>query len=85
MKEFLRDSECSKADILRKVKESLLGKTKEELQKMIQPGEIEKLPVIIAFLILAFLNDPKYNGMDIHTFFDKALGEKKEAKPDAPK
>ena len=85
MKELFRDNECSKTDILRKVKESFSGKTKEELQEMIRPGKIEKLPVIIAFLILAFLNDPKYSGMDIYTFLDKVLGEKKEAKPDAPK
>jgi hypothetical protein len=80
MKEFLRDNDVSsKADILKEVKESLPGKTKEELQKMIQPGGKEKLPVIIVLLISAFVQDPKYDGMDIDTFLDHVLRDNKSA------
>jgi hypothetical protein len=79
MKKFFRDNKCSKTDILKKVKESFYGKTKEELQEMIKPGKKEKLPVIIVMLISVFVNDPKYEDMDIYTFLDKVLGEKEMA------
>jgi DNA-binding MarR family transcriptional regulator len=79
MKEFFGDNNVSKADILKKAKESLSRKTKEEIQKMIQPVEIEKLPVFMAALISAYVKNPIYGGMDIDTFLEYALGDNRAA------
>jgi hypothetical protein len=76
MKEFLRDNDVSKADLRKKVKESLHGKTKEELQEIIKSGKIEKLPAFIAILISAYV---KNYDMGIDTFLDHVFGDNKAA------
>jgi hypothetical protein len=78
MKEFLRDNNVSKADIRKQVKEFFFfRKTKEELEEMIKPGKIEKLPVIVALLISAFI---KNYDMGMDDFLDHVFGDNKAAK-----
>jgi hypothetical protein len=83
MKKFLEGNDIqdiSKADFYNKAKGLLFGKTIEELQEMIKPGEREKLPVFVCFIIMAFTHDIKTGScMNMETFIDHVFGKGKAA------
>jgi hypothetical protein len=70
--------DISKADFYNKAKELVFGKTIEELREMTKPGEREKLPVFVFFLISAFVKDFKSGDlMNMDTFIDHVFGDTK--------
>jgi hypothetical protein len=71
MRLYLREKRISKTDLRRVAKKYIFGKTIEELQEMLKPGEREKLPVIIALLISALVKEAKSG--DVNAFLDRLL------------
>jgi hypothetical protein len=71
MRLYLREKRISKTDLCRVAKKYIFGKTIEELQEMLKPGEREKLPVIIALLISALVKEAKSG--DVNAFLDRLL------------
>lgn len=55
LKKFVKDNSVSKTDVDAIFSNIIFGSTLEELQEMVKPGNKEKLPVIVALLISAFI------------------------------
>lgn len=84
----------SKADVDAIFSNIIFGSTLEELQEMVKPGNKEKLPVIVALLISAFIADIKNGTLhEVNTVLDRIygkatqqleIGEQKSDIPDDP-
>ena len=76
LKKFCKDNAISKADVDMVFKNLIFGKTIEELQDMIRPGNKEKLPVIVVLLISAFIQDMKSGTLkEVNTVLDRIWGK----------
>lgn len=94
LKKFVKDNSVSKADVDAIFSNIIFGSTLEELQEMVKPGNKEKLPVIVALLISAFIADIKNGTLhEVNTVLDRIygkatqqleIGEQKSDIPDAP-
>lgn len=94
LKKFVKDNSVSKADVDAIFSNIIFGSTLEELQEMVKPGNKEKLPVIVALLISAFIQDIKNGTLhEVNTVLDRIygkatqqleIGEQKSDIPDDP-
>ena len=94
LKKFVKDNSVSKADVDAIFSNIIFGSTLEELQEMVKPGNKEKLPVIVALLISAFIADIKNGTLhEVNTVLDRIygkasqqleIGEQKSDIPDDP-
>ncbi|MBQ6566941.1 MAG: hypothetical protein IJL80_07780 [Treponema sp.] len=94
LKKFVKDNSVSKSDVDASFSNIIFGRTLEELQDMVKPGKKEKLPVIVALLISAFIADIKNGTLhEVNTVLDRIygkatqqveVGEKKSDIPDDP-
>lgn len=94
LKKFVKDNSVSKSDVDAIFSNIIFGSTLEELQDMVKPGNKEKLPVIVALLISAFIADIKNGTLhEVNTVLDRIygkatqqveVGEKKSDIPDDP-
>lgn len=94
LKKFVKDNSVSKSDVDAIFSNIIFGSTLEELQDMVKPGKKEKLPVIVALLISAFIADIKNGTLhEVNTVLDRIygkatqqveVGEKKSDIPDDP-
>ena len=94
LKKFVKDNSVSKADVDAIFSNIIFGSTLEELQDMVKPGKKEKLPVIVALLISAFIADIKNGTLhEVNTVLDRIygkathqveVGEKRSDIPDDP-
>lgn len=94
LKKFVKDNSVSKADVDAIFSNIIFGSTLEELQEMVKPGKKEKLPVIVALLISAFIADIKNGTLhEVNTVLDRIygkatqqveVGEKRSDIPDDP-
>jgi len=76
LKKFCKDNAISKADVDMVFKNLIFGKTIEELQEMIKPGQKEKLPVIVVLLISAFIHDMQNGTLkEVNTVLDRVWGK----------
>jgi len=76
LKKFCKDNSISKADVDMVFKNLIFGKTIEELQEMIKPGQKEKLPVIVVLLICAFIHDMQNGTLkEVNTVLDRVWGK----------
>lgn len=94
LKKFVKDNRVSKSDVDAIFSNIIFGSTLEELQEMVKPGNEEKLPVIVALLISAFIADIKKGTLsEVNTVLDRIygkatqqleIGEQKSDIPDDP-
>lgn len=94
LKKFVKDNRVSKSDVDAIFSNIIFGSTLEELQEMVKPGNKEKLPVIVALLISAFIADIKKGTLsEVNTVLDRIygkatqqleIGEQKSDIPDDP-
>lgn len=94
LKKFVKDNSVSKSDVDAIFSNIIFGSTLEELQDMVKPGNKEKLPVIVALLISAFIADIKNGTLhEVNTVLDRIygkatqqveVGEKRSDIPDDP-
>lgn len=94
LKKFVKDNSVSKSDVDAIFSNIIFGSTLEELQEMVKPGNKEKLPVIVALLISAFIADIKNGTLhEVNTVLDRIygkatqqveIGEQKSDIPDDP-
>ena len=94
LKKFVKDNRVSKSDVDAIFSNIIFGSTLEELQEMVKPGNKEKLPVIVALLISAFIADIKNGTLhEVNTVLDRIygkatqqleIGEQKSDIPDDP-
>lgn len=94
LKKFVKDNRVSKSDVDAIFSNIIFGSTFEELQEMVKPGNKEKLPVIVALLISAFIADIKKGTLsEVNTVLDRIygkatqqleIGEQKSDIPDDP-
>ena len=94
LKKFVKDNSVSKSDVDAIFSNIIFGSTLEELQEMVKPGKKEKLPVIVALLISAFIADIKNGTLhEVNTVLDRIygkatqqveIGEQKSDIPDDP-
>lgn len=94
LKKFVKDNSVSKTDVDAIFSNIIFGSTLEELQEMVKPGNKEKLPVIVALLISAFIQDIKNGTLhEVNTVLDRIygkatqqleIGEQKSDIPDDP-
>lgn len=94
LKKFVKDNKVSKSDVDAIFSNIIFGSTLEELQDMVKPGNKEKLPVIVALLISAFIADIKNGTLhEVNTVLDRIygkatqqveIGEQKSDIPDDP-
>ena len=94
LKKFVKDNSVSKSDVDAIFSNIIFGSTLEELQEMVEPGNKEKLPVIVALLISAFIADIKNGTLhEVNTVLDRIygkatqqveIGEQKSDIPDDP-
>lgn len=94
LKKFVKDNSVSKSDVDAIFSNIIFGSTLEELQNMVKPGSKEKLPVIVALLISAFIADIKNGTLhEVNTVLDRIygkatqqveIGEQKSDIPDDP-
>lgn len=94
LKKFVKDNRVSKSDVDAIFSNIIFGSTLEELQEMVKPGNKEKLPVIVALLISAFIADIKKGTLsEVNTVLDRIygkatqqleIGEQKNDIPDDP-
>ena len=94
LKKFVKDNSVSKADVDAIFTNLIFGSTLEELQEMTKKGNQEKLPVIVALLISAFIADIKKGTLsEVNTVLDRIygkatqqveVGERKSDIPDDP-
>lgn len=94
LKKFVKDNSVSKADVDAIFSNIIFGSTLEELQDMVKPGKKEKLPVIVALLVSAFIADIKNGTLhEVNTVLDRIygkatqqveVGEKRSDIPDDP-
>ncbi|MBR1715620.1 MAG: hypothetical protein IJ717_11850 [Treponema sp.] len=94
LKKFVKDNRVSKSDVDAIFSNIIFGSTLEELQEMVKPGNKEKLPVIVALLISAFIADSKNGTLhEVNTVLDRIygkatqqleIGEQKSDIPDDP-
>ena len=76
LKKFVKDNSVSKSDVDAIFSNLIFGSTLEELQEMIKPGNKEKLPVIVALLISAFIADIKNGTLhEVNTVLDRIYGK----------
>lgn len=76
LKKFVKDNSVSKADVDAIFSNIIFGSTLEELQEMVKPGNKEKLPVIVALLISAFIQDIKNGTLhEVNTVLDRIYGK----------
>ena len=76
LKKFLKDISVSKTDVDAIFSNIIFGSTLEELQEMVKPGNKEKLPVIVALLISAFIQDIKNGTLhEVNTVLDRIYGK----------
>ena len=76
LKKFVKDNRVSKADVDAIFSNIIFGSTLEELQDMVRPGNKEKLPVIVALLISAFIADIKNGTLhEVNTVLDRIYGK----------
>lgn len=94
LKKFVKDNRVSKSDVDAIFSNIIFGSTLEELQEMVKPGNKEKLPVIVALLISAFIADIKNGTLhEVNSVLDRIygkatqqleIGEQKSDIPDDP-
>ena len=91
LKGFVKDNRVSKADVDAIFSNLIFGSTLEEFQDMVKPGNKEKLPVIVALCISAFIADIKKGTLsEVNTVLDRIYGkaaqsvEMSERKSDIP-
>lgn len=94
LKKFVKDNSVSKSDVDAIFSNIIFGSTLEELQEMVKPGNKEKLPVIVALLISAFIADIKNGTLhEVNSVLDRIygkatqqleIGEQKSDIPDDP-
>lgn len=94
LKKFVKDNRVSKSDVDAIFSNIIFGSTLEELQEMVKPGKKEKLPVIVALLISAFIADIKNGTLhEVNSVLDRIygkatqqleIGEQKSDIPDDP-
>ena len=94
LKKFVKDNRVSKSDVDAILSNIIFGSTLEELQEMVKPGNKEKLPVIVALLISAFIADIKNGTLhEVNSVLDRIygkatqqleIGEQKSDIPDDP-
>ncbi len=94
LKKFVKDNSVSKSDVDAIFSNLIFGSTLEELQEMTKQGNKEKLPVIVALLISAFISDIKNGTLhEVNTVLDRIygkatqqveVGERKSDIPDDP-
>lgn len=76
LKKFVKDNSVSKTDVDAIFSNIIFGSTLEELQEMVKPGNKEKLPVIVALLISAFIQDIKNGTLhEVNTVLDRIYGK----------
>ncbi|MBO4507123.1 MAG: hypothetical protein J5747_00625 [Spirochaetaceae bacterium] len=76
LKKFVKDNRVSKSDVDAIFSNIIFGSTLEELQEMVKPGNKEKLPVIVALLISAFIADIKNGTLhEVNTVLDRIYGK----------
>jgi hypothetical protein len=76
LKNFIKINNVSRADVNLIFKNVIFGSSLEELQEMIKPGNKEKLPVIVALLISAFITDMKKGTLcEVNTVLDRLYGK----------
>lgn len=76
LKKFVKDNRVSKSDVDAIFSNIIFGSTLEELQDMVKPGNKEKLPVIVALLISAFIADIKIGTLhEVNTVLDRIYGK----------
>ncbi len=76
LKKFVKDNRVSKSDVDAIFSNIIFGSTLEELQDMVKPGNKEKLPVIVALLISAFIADIKNGTLhEVNTVLDRIYGK----------
>ena len=74
LKKFVKDNSVSDVDAI--FSNIIFGSTLEELQEMVKPGNKEKLPVIVALLISAFIQDIKNGTLhEVNTVLDRIYGK----------
>ena len=80
LKKFVKDNRVSKSDVDAIFSNIIFGSTLEELQDMVKPGNKEKLPVIVALLISAFIQDIKKGTLsEVNTVLDRIYGKATQA------
>lgn len=94
LKKFVKDNHISKSDVDAVFANLIFGKTLEELREMVAPESKEKLPVIVALLISAFISDMKRGTLhEVNSVLDRLygkamqqveVGEKKSDIPEDP-
>lgn len=94
LKNFIKVNNVSRTDVDLIFKNVIFGSSLEELQEMVKPGKKEKLPVIVALLISAFISDMKKGTLcEVNTVLDRLygkasqpveIGEQKSEIPDDP-
>lgn len=76
LKNFIKINNVSKTDVDLIFKNVIFGSSLEELQEMVKPGNKEKLPVIVALLISAFITDMKKGTLcEVNTVLDRLYGK----------
>lgn len=76
LKKFVKDNRVSKSDVDAIFSNIIFGSTLEELQEMVKAGNKEKLPVIVALLISAFIADIKNGTLhEVNTVLDRIYGK----------
>ena len=76
LRNFVKDNRISKSDVDAIFSNIIFGSTLEELQDMVKPGNKEKLPVIVALLISAFIADIKKGTLsEVNTVLDRIYGK----------
>ena len=76
LKKFVKENSVSKSDVDAIFSHIIFGSTLEELQDMVKPGNKEKLPVIVALLISAFIQDIKKGTLsEVNTVLDRIYGK----------
>ena len=76
LKKFCKDNVVSNSDVDKVFKNLIFGKTLDELQELIKPGNKGNLPVIIVLLISAFLQDMEDGTLkEVNTVLDRVFGK----------
>jgi len=76
VKKYIKENTVSKADCDAIFKNIIFGKTLEELQEMIKPGNKEKLPLIIVGLIASCVHDVQHGTMrEMNNHIDRLWGK----------
>lgn len=76
LKKYIKENSVSKADCDAIFKNIIFGKTLEELQEMIKPGNKEKLPLIVVGLIASCVQDVQKGTMrEMNNHIDRLWGK----------